>query len=204
MKKLFIFVAIACIVFSLSMSAFAYEFDRGVEYPTTVSVTGQLMELEEWVESIGNPHLLLYVNNGVQRIYAMSSHFYAQGDQLVTDDGAFYYFDFDDETQLWLYRGRSARNASSPPILSDLSDGLVWTNHDMYNYDGTFYMEGDENFMLPPLVNRVMESVEVAVERIPAVIGGQAMTLSICGIACLALVIGFSLFGKRSLMFLNT
>ena len=80
---------------------------------------------------------------------------------------------------------------------------VKFTSYDLTNSSGYLYFDGDENFFLPPrpLAVEVGAMTEETLVGILPQMGGMMSTLALCGVGCLALLVGLRLFGKRSLIF---
>lgn len=101
----------------------------------------------------------------------------------------------------WVYINSQSYTSSQYLAKSSYGSSWVWSNFDIYSDSGSLCYEGDLNFHRPPLAEVVQAvTAEGLTEMLPKVAGTMKI-LALCGVGCLALLVGLRLFGKRSLIY---
>lgn len=203
MKK-FLSVALALVmVFTLSLSAFASDYEFSEAMP----------ELD--FESYPYVYMIKYLDFGIERGYLFATPWPLEfvsddtgGYSLVaTGEGTYRYYNYNMPPNYggWSYDFYEGYDGKM--LLGKVNGFKNNTHIEVANYnlnlDGAPFLDGDENFGVTPLTEVVQEVVNQAMALEMAKMEKTMGLLTVCGIGCLALLIGLVLFGKRSLLSLR-
>lgn len=149
-------------------------------------------------DKTGYPYSVLMDGGNQYQVYYSSSPFYVNGDKVKTDGSYFVYRSIDG--------GWAFLSDSSGGITINKTD-VAKSSHDLKNGDGSLFMAGDVTgffFPMTPLAEMVLEVTEeeLVTVTIPEMVGAMKVLVP-CGVGLMALLVGLSLFGKRSLIFLR-
>lgn len=194
MKK---FLAVLTTVFTIvcmAVPAFAYTIE---EIPSA----------DDFWDKETYPYAILQsVNEIYWELWLCSTKPYIDGNNVEIPDAttgmAYYRYTLNAETGEWKVNDPSY--SSSGIGLSKTY--VVDSNFDIYDKSGNVAFEGGGDFFTPPppLAELVLEVTEeeLVTVAIPEMVGAMKVLVP-CGVGLMALLVGLSLFGKRSLLFLR-
>jgi len=166
---------------------------------------------DELIDTEYDQFLLMKENSGSYTLIASYNRLWVDGSTLklkkVTAEEILRLYTYNNSTKSWSYFGTSGDAISKETSLS--YTGSFWASYDLLNSE-TYeeYVLKDGNFLFPlprtPMHQVVGQVVgETLHNQALPKLGTELMTIVVCSVSCLALLIGLSLFGKRSLLYRN-
>ena len=201
MKKIFIFIIASCMIMGLSITSLAvsetylygskefYKFELPYNDLSYAIIHSNTLHNKWYVTFSENPFTFYsdsFLSNGAHTIeFTVPTGTYLETYDITTS-------------------GLSNKQAFNQNGGTFSAKSFLWTSHDIYDADGVLKLEGDPNFMVAPPLQTIL--LKVMGEQLKATvpeIHGTMRILVVCGVGCLALLVGLKLFGKRSLLFLR-
>lgn len=146
---------------------------------------------------------LEYYNGTEYRVLTYDSStnitlYYASSNNSINcyGTGSVHSYFYNSTMEKWTYNLQYDITATKPKSLS-LGSGGYMVKSSVNVYDSS------TNELVFPLPPSLMEVTEEGLQKMTHSLGGVAKTITLCGVGCLALLIGLNLLRRKSLIFLN-
>lgn len=192
MKKLCIFFAVLLLVSCLFVPAFAetemYSYN-GRELPLFTDFD---VNDTKW------PYLLMFEAEDGIYIYKSQSIWKASSkDYCPQYTGQMQLYVLSEDESAWEFVGLYSYSAGKVVLKGSEGNVYIWSNFDVYDYSGSFFYEGDVNFLRPPLGPTLEEAKLEAVQILSKSLARSMGILAQTGVCCLASLVLLGIFGKR-------
>lgn len=210
MKRLFSFLLVVTLAFSLTVSVSAYSFNDN-ELPDSIrldgtGITGTVPLIEYWQdfkEEYPNANMMIIYYYDAYRLFVSKYGWYYSADGTVNYNASESVPSFTVSGDQWIFSVNSPVNAGT--VVLQTGEHYRWSAADILNSDNTVWKTGDVNFTPPPpaLQEIILEVVGEEMTVTAPKVGGTMKTLALCGVGLMASLVVLKLFGKKSLLFLR-